>query len=318
MGDLISDCVYRKLFIALHQGGIQRIARTGYDLLDSPIIVVNAELKKLAQYPEKPIGDPIWDTYYYQQSMTQQMTWQFLEDYTIQRSKHTETPFWINWGLAEHLPRLVYSIKVNNVVEGYVGFLFMNTELTEKHLKITELIYQALEIEMNKNVHLESPRSPAETVFVKDLFQGKIKSEEVLKKWLKGLNLNLEPNYCVAVVEEDRLEKTRLHYLKNLLDKNSPNLLYAIIENSLYILFSNIDNQTTLKNYIKAKNQRLNNILEAFNLNIGVSNAFTNLLDIGSCVYQADRALLLGRNAANNELIHLYQDYVLENLMTYI
>ena len=139
---------YSKMFLALEKGGFHTIAEAAYDLIGMPIIIVNAELKKLAQYPDKTIGDPIWDEYFDTNVMTPQMTWQLIEDSIIKESENSNTPVWIDRSLTEDIPRLVGNIKIGGIIEGYVGVLFPSREYTDVHVKITELICRTLAIEV--------------------------------------------------------------------------------------------------------------------------------------------------------------------------
>ncbi|NLO09135.1 MAG: hypothetical protein GX129_04610 [Clostridiales bacterium] len=100
-GEQILDNAYKKMFLALEKGGYNSIAEAAFRLINMPIIIVNAELKKLAQYPDKIIGDPIWDNYFDKHEMTPQMTWQLLEDSIIKESENCERPIWLDRSLVE-------------------------------------------------------------------------------------------------------------------------------------------------------------------------------------------------------------------------
>lgn len=317
MEEQILQEAYRKLFIALQKGGFPQIAQVAYELLQRPIIIVNAELKKLAQFPDKPLGDPIWDNYFDERVMTPQMTWQLLEDSIIKESETSEIPIWVNRSLLEELPRLVGNVKVNGVIEGYIGVLFPQKEYTNVHLRLTQLICQTAALEMQKNRHQESSHKAITMAFISDLFQGKIKTQKELIRWTESLKIKLAPRFCVVVTVGDQ-EKTTLHYVKSIVDQTEPNMFATVLEEKLCILVTKLPKHITPWDFIKTRTKQINNILNMYKLDSGISDIFDNLSHLGNYKYQAEQALKVGRIYRPNQNIFIYNDLVLENMMSYV
>ncbi|MGE5379502.1 MAG: PucR family transcriptional regulator [Methylocystaceae bacterium] len=309
---------YQKLFTALQKGGLTEISRTAYELLGKPIIIVNAELKKLAQYPDKPLGDSIWDAYYDQQMMSPQMMWQLLDDSTIRRSEKSEVPIWVDWGLVENLPRLVGNVKINGAIEGYVGVLFYEKVFSPADIKITELVCQTVGMELQKKNHLASSHDAIIAAFINSLFQGKITTQDEISRWLKSFNIKLLPRFCVAVAEGDDLGKTTLNYLRNLMENNVENAFVTVLENKLYILFTGIGDDVPLTDFIRLRSKDLASVLTKYNLKLGMSNIFNDLCEMDNYKYQADRTLDIGICCWPENRIYSYMNLMLENLFSYV
>ncbi|HHT88522.1 MAG TPA: hypothetical protein GX002_05895 [Clostridiales bacterium] len=305
---------YKKMFLALEKGGFNSIAEAGFEIINLPIIIVDAQLKKLAQYPDKPIGDPIWDKYFDIHEMTPQMTWQLLEDSVINETENSEIPVWINRSLAEDIPRLVGNVRIDGVVEGYVGVLFPNKEYHDIHVQLTQLICRTAAIEMQKNFHHRSSRNALIMAFVRDLFQGKIRNHREFNRWTESLRLNLEPRFCVVVTSGDR-EKTTLHYVKNIVDETEPTMYAAVIEDKLYVLVTKLSDNITPEDFLKTRVKQIDYLLNMYKLESGVSNIFDDLLSIGTYKYQAEQALNVGRSCRPEANIFVYNELVLENIM---
>ena len=313
----IPDVAYRRMFLALEKGGFYSIAEAGFELLKMPIIIVNAELKKLAQFPDKIIGDPIWDKYFHEHEMTPQMTWQLLEDSIIQESERCELPVWFDRGLMEDIPRLVGNIKVDGVVEGYIGVLFPNSEYSDMHVKLTKLICQTVAIEMQKDFHRRSSRNALIIAFISDLFLGKIKKKKEFDRWTGSLKLTLASRFCVVVTAGDR-ELTTLHYVKNIVDEIEPTMYAAVIENKLYVLVTKLKDKITPREFLSTRVKQIDYLLSMYKLESGVSDIFEDLSYIDLYRYQAEQALNIGRISRPNDNIFLYSDIVLENIMSSI
>lgn len=305
---------YRKLFIGLQEGGFYTVAKAAYELLERPIIIVNAELRKLAQYPECSMGDPIWDNYLSEQEMTPQMTWQLLEDYIIKESESSEEPVWINRSLVAKIPRLVSNIRIEGIIEGYVGVLFPDKEYKDIHVKLTQLVCRTVAIELQKDRHNRSSRNAIIAAFISDLFQGRVKTQKELIRWTQSLNIALTPHFCVVVTAGDR-EKTTLHYVKNIVDETEPAMHAAVIEDRLYILVTKLSEHITPEDFLKTRVKQIDNLLNMYRLESGVSDIFKDLSLLGKYKYQAEQALSVGRRCRPNQNIFIYNDIVLENIM---
>lgn len=311
----VLDEAYRKMFIALQKGGYSAIAEAAYDVMKLPVIIVNAELKKLAQYPEKLLGDPIWDNYITEHEMTPQMTWQLLEDSVINDSEKSETPVWINRSLVEQVPRLVGNFKVDGAIKGYVGVLFPNKEYTDLHVKITQLVCQTAAIEMQKINPTRTTRNALIMAFIGDLFKGKIKNPNDYYRWTESLKMTLKSRFCVVATAGDR-EKTTLHYVKNVVDETEPNMYAVVLGDRLYTLVTKLENNITPKKLIDSREKQINYLLSMYRLKSGVSEIFDDIFQIANYKYQAEQALNIGRTYSPNKEIYFYNDFVLENIMT--
>ena len=58
-----------QLFYALLDGGIKPIIKAAYQYYKRPIIIVDSSYKLLAQYPEKPVGDFVFDETFHKRSI---------------------------------------------------------------------------------------------------------------------------------------------------------------------------------------------------------------------------------------------------------
>lgn len=317
VNDQIFEKAYEQMFLALEKGGFYSIAEAAYRLIKMPIIIVNAELKKLAQYPNKTIGDPIWDKYFNEHEMTAQMTWQLLEDSIIKDSESSEMPVWLDRSLVEDIPRLVGNIKIDGVIEGYVGVLFPGREYSDIHVKLTKLVCQTVAIEMQKDFHHRSSRNALIMAFISDLFRGKIKTQKQFARWTESLKLALVPRFCVVVTAGDR-EKTTLHYVKNIVDKTEPTMYAAVIEDKLYVLVTKLKDKITPREFLNTRVKQVDYLLSMYKLESGVSDIFDNLSSIEIYKYQAEQALNVGRSSRPRDNIFVYNDIVLENIMSSI
>lgn len=319
MAGLSYDNIYKEFFCALHRGGIQTIAKTAYEILQLPIVIINVEYEVLAQVPEKYIGDLVWDTLMKKKKVPMEMVWQFKRDNYIKEVDKSDRPIYVDWGMINPIPRIMANFKVNGTIEGYVGVLFPNGGFTEKHLDITEIICDAISIELQKRDNIDASMHALENALMVDLFQGNIKDEAMLSKWLSHTNIKLHKNYCVAAARVGLRshESSILKYIRRRIEEDCRNTYPVVMENTLFILFTSIPPKISYKIAVDNIMKEALSLLNFYGLYVGVSEFFDDLLKLQIYKYQADRALSIGLLEENNRKIYKYQDYVIYDIFSY-
>lgn len=319
MDERLLNTAYQKLFEALHKGGIDQICQTAHELLGKPVLIVNEELRKLAQYPDKLLGDPLWDALWQNGAFTPEMVWQLRDDALMEKSEQSDVPTWVDWGLVKNIPRLVCNVKVEGVIEGYVGVFFQANTYDDLDVQITKLVSQTVGMELQKQQHTRSTRYPAIiTTFISDLFQGMVKTEEELSRWEKSMSIRLKPPFYVAAIGGDDRVSTTLHYMRATLIASSNNIFGTVLEGRLYILFSEVNARQEYSEYFKGQVHQIADMLNMYSLSAGMSIPFDNLLDLENYKYQAERALELGKLYRPSGRIHSYRELAFENMLSYI
>jgi len=309
---------YRELFLALQKGGLSAISQTAYELLQHPILITDTEFIKLAQYPDKPLQDPIWDTFNVNNSMTSPMVREIIDDSIMEEINSSELPTHVCRGIMENIPRLVGTVKINGVIEGYVTVFFNQNEYTELQIRITQLVCQTVALEMQNKARLQSSQSAILRAFINTLFQGNITTKDELSQWMKRINGIPGPRFCVAVIGGDQQDSFTVYYLKKTVENSGRNIYCTLLENRLYILFTEIGEHVTFSDFIKTQTNTITEILVNYNLAAGTSDIFDELVNLDNYKYQAERALMVGMESVPGRNIYYYRDFVLENIISHL
>lgn len=262
--------------------------------------------------------DPIWDAYHIRNAMTPQMLWDLIDDSIIEETNKSKMPILINWGFVENSPRLVGPIKIEGAVAGFVTVLLDQNEYTESQLRITQLVCQTVALEMQKKGRAESSQDAILRAFINTLFQGDITTKDELSQWIKRINAIPRPRFCVTVTEADPQNSIRLYSLKKQVENSGRNIYCTVLENRLYILFTEISVHATISNFIKTRTNTITDILANYNLAAGTSEIFDELVDLNNYKYQAERALTVGMECIPGRNLYYFRDFVLENIMSHM
>lgn len=307
---------YEKLFAALNQGGIETICQTAYDLLKRPVLINNNELKRIGQFPDKEIGDPIWDGFLSSDMLSPQIIWRIREEKLMKISEEADVPVWLDWGLVAELPRIVCTVKIKNSILGYVTVFCADAQYKESDLEITRILSQVVAQELQKNHQPISNNYPTIILtFINALFQNLVRNEDTLAGWEKSMQFKLKPPFGIVVVGNEERTGMTIHYLKSLFIDNR-SIYGTVLNGKLYLLFTEVDMQKNLWELMNAQQLKSRDCIDKYELTFGVSEQFDNLLKLNTYKYQAERALVLGENCRAKERIHYYKDLILEDMIS--
>ncbi|NDL67079.1 PucR family transcriptional regulator [Anaerotalea alkaliphila] len=318
MQEMDRDRTYQTMFNALLAGGMETIARAAHGVVLKPIIIVDAEYNLLAQVPERPIGDLIFDTLLENRQIPQEMVRRFKEERYLERVNGCGRAMYVDWGMVQGLPRIMSNFKVCGTVEGYIGILYPEGGFQETHLEFADLLCSTVGLELQKQNNFRVSRHSLQTAFLKDLFQGKIRDRAALEKWLPQVCVDLQKRWCVAAAMQlsSSHEEALLKYIRKRLDECCRNVHSIVIGDTIYILFSGIPQGATYGDVVERCMVSARGILEQFGMAIGMGEVFDDLLELEKHRYQAREALRMGRAMDGGEPVYKYRDYVVSSIFS--
>jgi len=319
MNDINNEMIYEKLFKALLRGGIKSIAEVTYEIFNLPVVIISVEYKVFAQVPERYIGDVIWDTLLKNKRVPAEMVWQFKQDLYVKKVDSSERSLFVDWGMVTQIPRIMGNFKVYGTIEGYIGILFPDGGCTERHLEITDIICKSISLELQKDNNFRVSKPSLQIAFMLDLFQGNIKDESTLENWLSHADIELKNNFCIAAakLETSSSEFSILKYIRKRIEENSQNAYSIVIEDTLFIMFTTLPSNMPYDNIINNSMEGVFSIINMYKLNIGLSNVFSNILELEIYKYQAVKALSIGLLKCGKKEIYKYRDSVVYDMLSY-
>lgn len=304
-------CLYQILLDALITGGINHIAEAAHKYLRHPFLITDAEYNIIVQIPNEKIGDFLWDSIFDNKNIEFDMIHVLSEEQLIEKGYETNNPIYVNWGAFEKYPRVLSNIMIDGSIAGYSAVIYSEGICTEQDIENIELINKIISIEFQRQNISGYATENFQNLFLKNLLEGKIKNHEDLSLWKSNLNEKFNGKYLVLAAESNKgiNEVLSLPYIRKNILSYYPTLVGAILDDRIYILIANISEQ----NLFEAK---LNNILKflmKYNLKVGISNVFSEIIDLHIYRKQADFALNESLSIADSKLC-FYQDFALNEI----
>jgi len=303
------DSLYRMLLHALITGGLESIARVASDYLKRPFILVDAEYNRLIQIPDEPIGDLIWDSIWEHGGVSLNLIQLFSDDHLLQRNYNSNKAFFVDWGTSKQCPRILSNIVVKNSVVGYTATLYPHGSCTEHDLHTIDLISKVFAVEFQRqNLHVTEVHT-VQALFLMNLFEGKIKSRKDLLQWEPHIAHSLGSDFCVVAAQPGKgaSEQSLLPYMRKSIEDLYPSTPPVISGEHLYFLLTEISDNRSYESKLKSLVSNLQN----YNLNIGVSYRFSDILDIG--IYKNQAAFAVADDSsAFGSTVHFYQNCALD------
>lgn len=314
----IRQRLYKLLFDALSTGGFEEITKAAYLCMQHPIVLIDVEYNVLSQVPQYPMGDHIWDTLLNEHHVPFEMIWDFDKDNYVKTNREINHAFFVDWGMVASLPRIMASVRVDGQIKGYMGILYPDGECSQEDLISADIIVQAFAMEFSHIMKFSSELLPLQNVFLSELFHGHIKNQNELKEWNNHVNLKSTKDYCLIAIQPRRanVDSVLLQYIYKQFEKKLPSVLSIVFDGCIYLLITMVDTKPAMEFFVQTQKQMLNPILEELNLLAGISDRFNNLLDLAPYIYQANHALILGKANQESTKIFVYNNLVLENILS--
>lgn len=313
---MIEDSVYKNLFCALVSNDIGILAQTAYEIIGHPISLVDVEYNVLSLLPNKKISDSLWDSMYEHQVVNYEMVLQLnIGKYQKGLDEHEDILF-IDYGIGKEIPRIAATCKSNGIILGFLCVLYPNGDYTHQDFALIKIISEAIAIYLTNKDNPVIPQQLSDSrIFIKNLFEEKINTREKLDRWLTQTNINHNHSYIILATQviPGSNDIVYLKQLRNILNKLSSNEYACMVDNSLFILCTNVKARNS-KAYIQSIASYIDTI-HNFGFSVGISNQFTDLLDLPVYKYQASRSIDL--NQQDEPFQYFYEDYIISDIFTY-
>lgn len=311
------DDFFPILFEAISKGGFEEITKAAHAFLRHPIVLINVEYDVLVQTPKVPIGDKVWDTLLNFGLVPTPMVFDFERDNYVTTNWDNTHAFLVDWGMVSSFPRIMASVRVDHEIVGYIGIIYGDALCTQEDLDLADLLVKAYAIEFRRLKAFPTESSPLRSVFLSELFQGKITSSDELAEWKLHTKLSLPKGYRVVSLQSNHevLKPALLQYVYKQVERRLPHIYSIIFEGRIMLLLTNLQSLPDSKENIQQQMASIHSSLQDLNLEYGISERFENLLEIKTYLYQAKEALSIATKKGESFTFSLYNQCVLEVIL---
>ena len=315
-----NDAFFPTIFEAVSKGGFEEITKAAYAFLAHPIVLINVEYDVLVQIPKVPIGDQVWDTLLKFGLVPTQMVFEFERHNYVTTNWDNTHAFLVDWGMVSSFPRIMASVRVDHEIVGYIGIIYGDNACTQEDLDLADILVKAYAIEFRRLKAYPTESHPLRSVFLSELFHGKITSTEELAEWKIHAKLNLPEGYRVVSLQSNHeiLKPALLQYIHKQLERRLPNIYSIVFEDSISLLLTNLQKQPESEAAIHQQMASIQSSLQDLNLEYGISDRFENLLDIKTFLYQSKEALAVANAKKEDFTFSIYSQCVLEDILSKI
>ena len=299
--------LYEKIFSILPNGTLQELMDVCYEVTQVPILIVDITYNVLGIAPKKPTGDYLWDYLLEHRTYGADKVSIMFEDHVIQSVDENKAPYVIDWGSQKDHPKIQGIVRINDNVEAYVTMNCTGCCITPDKLKAMDIIQSACAWFFREPASEGNMSCTYQKVFMTELMNGRIKTDDQLTRWFKDMNFRIEPPYVVtAISANEENGRLILSLIKKSLQSLHQSQLMLIKHDILYILHFE-GSPLQKKSYMIA----MEDILGRLDCRCGASMEFDSLLAFSDHRHQADAALSIGQDLYKDKRMYIYQDLML-------
>ena len=273
-------------------GDITEIIQTAYQIFRRPVVLTDENYRLIYQYPNRKLGQDIWDTLYDSGILPHDTIRKYQQDF-LKDPTEIYDPFFADWGDVSDFPRIFGEIYTpQKHILGHIAIFMMGVPLQENDLEITRILCKTLQIRMSSRMHRQHSYANylAELINPSTPDQLKIHSVSSLQKVIQG-------NYCLMVTPI-RTFAANTAYASLAVDRISyafQDLVSTIYDNCIVTLFG----QMSSLYHTEKERSFLSKVAEMLNQSYpsnGISNCYADLNETGIYYPQAYSTALLRRS----------------------
>lgn len=292
---------------------LDELIKIAYYHLENPIIITNACRYICSSYTDnKNINEQVWQDYINNSYADSDYLKKLYYDINFRQSiSFFNQPIIVDYYDIMNHRMLVCPIIRDDFNIAYIHVLEVNKPLSKIDTQILNILKKILipiiirddRFTLNKN----TPFDP--------LFYYLINQEDVdlkyINNYLKVFDLNLETNLFLIYIDQvdnmDFFENIKSLY--DILNRLFYNHYIYLSNNKIYILYKDgLNLKTDEKNLFYQ-------FLKENNLKASISQPFSKISDFKNAIYQADKALFMGKKLDPNKYIYYFSDYMVNIIL---
>ena len=293
------------LFHAVKTGRIRPVIEAVYDILKHPVIITDSGFRLLTGVcPSAPTGNRKWDSYLGRESLDLTALQAFLEHDYVSALQQPH-PHYYNKGYFADSPQLCAPVLSGGRIRGYVAILCPEEDYSEELSDLLTVSADAVSIYMRCGRQRLPHPSGLQQAFVNALFEGKIRSEKEAAAWISRLHMDLRPGYILMAIScEGNREGVFHEYLASAAaDAGMPVLVHQT-EVSLCLLLYAQDGTEYSSSHV----QEISEMASRLQYVCGVSQVFSDPVDLETYKKQAEQAMRLQLPASESSPVRYFRD----------
>lgn len=301
-----------KLFLSyIEKPGFTQIIRGASQICRAPIVFTDENYQLIAQYPNAPIDDVVFDTYLEEHELPIELIAQYQKAYLNEAGKHYK-PFFQEEGIVGQWPRVFAEVFSENVTLGHIGMFLDKKDFTPWHLEAAEVLCDVLKTKMllTKEPRLDQSKFLKTLLSDSASFLTKEKALAALKDGLRNPGMLL-----VFPIAANKAERAFANMALDYCKRNFSNGISVIHENSFVILLPNRTNSSSeiLREYA----EQISSFFNQYPIKGGAVYPINNYLKLNQSYYKALLTALLNAEEAYHSLL-FSSDVMLQPLYKFI
>lgn len=210
---------------------------------------------------------------------------------------------------------LCVSLHVNNVYVGMLSMYFSTRPITWRDYEIMPFLGQIVCICLEKNNYYTYDSGIPWRSFLRDLIKSP-PNVEVATKRLELMNIRFSDRLILIQIQANEHERSQnnvpLNIIQHQIDSIFSDSMSIILDESVLVI-KNIDANTTIPSI---EIETLEEFLLKNNLYAGISNIFSNILELKIYYEQVNETIRFGMHENLEQHIFWHKDYIVDHLMS--
>lgn len=204
---------------------------------------------------------------------------------------------------------LFISVKLHNIVVADIGIVSANRQFRDSDYEMLDRFSKLVAVEMEKHEFFKENKGVMINYFLEDLLSGKLKDPKSIHQRARFLDWKMNSWFKVAVIvdRENDFFENKAQRLGAQMRERFPECRWTIHKKNFVALISRANKEILLPD----EREAFNSFLRDNNLTAGISDPFSDILEIEFYYRQAFRSVEIGINVLRSPGSYNYSDMMI-------
>ncbi|MGM0641905.1 MAG: PucR family transcriptional regulator [Thermotogota bacterium] len=288
------------LLNSLIQGkSIKYIINLGAEILKNPIILVDSAFKVIAYSRNKRIEEIFWKENVERGYCSSKFIKTVKKMKEVKQAPNSNNPYIVTC-FASPTRKMVSKVIINHKCVGNLIMLEDHVGFDDKNKELFKTLSNVISEKLSKTSKYSNIKGLMYENFLFDLIENNIKTENILNERAESCGLDINKEYFLLNIDFSKIDKNKdFDSIFNEIQEYFFSLKTIFYKNNFLALI-NSNNKEIIENNL------FQNLLKKYDLNVALSDTFSNFLDFKK--YYDQTVFTLNRPISKNQNIHFYSE----------
>lgn len=296
---------------------VQELLNIAYQYLENPVMLTNLAHQHVGHaYGQARFSEPMWEYCVEKGYLSDEMVEKTNKDAAYRRGINDgRYPVTIDYTDIMNYRQMTMPVRMDGINVAFLSVLEVNKPFTSSTGDILEVAARLVAVKVSPGLKFSHSRMPEFDALMHYILSTPAPNEIYVTLQLKRWNIKLKKPFILFSFEDTQGMEIdqKMPYITTVIDRFLPSHHLFLFDNKALVLYHDPTPPALMTDEKVRREFEL--LLHQYNLLCGVSRTFSSIGELATAYDQAKKAVLFGEIYDPNERAHMFEHYIMENLL---